>query len=147
MPDHGQFAYTFENLATIVNRFVESLGLTTFSMYVMDYGAPIGYRMALAHPERVQALIIQNGNAYEEGLLAFWDPIKRYWAEPTRENRKALEFLVDVKATRWQYEEGVADRSLLDPTAWLVDQVGLDRPGNREIQMDLFSSYGTNVPL
>jgi pimeloyl-ACP methyl ester carboxylesterase len=116
-------------------------------MYVMDYGAPIGYRLALMHPERVQALIVQNGNAYEEGLLEFWDPIKKYWADPTPENRAALHFLVDPKSTRWQYETGVADKSLLDPTTWLVDQVGLDRPGNRDIQMDLMHSYATNVPL
>ncbi|MGC4053436.1 MAG: alpha/beta hydrolase [Paludibaculum sp.] len=147
MPARSEFDYTFENLASLVNSFVESLGLTKFSMYVMDYGAPIGYRLALRHPERVQALIIQNGNAYEEGLLKFWDPIKKYWSEPSGENRAALHFLVDLKATRWQYEEGVKDTSLLDPTAWVVDQAGLDRAGNREIQMDLFLSYGTNVPL
>ncbi|HYO81408.1 MAG TPA: alpha/beta hydrolase [Bryobacteraceae bacterium] len=147
MPDHKAFAYTFENLAGVVDSFVESLGLTKYSMYVMDYGAPSGYRLALRHPERVQALIVQNGNAYEEGLLEFWDPIKRYWAEPTIENRTAIHFLVDPKSTRWQYENGVADTSLLDPTTWLVDQVGLDRPGNRDIQMDLMLDYGTNVPL
>lgn len=147
MPDHKSFEYSFENLAKIVDGFVESLGLTKYSMYVMDYGAPIGYRLALLHPERVQGLIVQNGNAYEEGLLKFWDPIKKYWADPTPENRAALHFLSDTKSTRWQYETGVADTSLLDPTAWLVDQVGLDRPGNLDIQMDLMHSYGTNVPL
>lgn len=147
MPDHNDFAYTFAHLAGVVDSFVESLGLAKYSMYVMDYGAPIGYRLALRHPERVQALIVQNGNAYEEGLLEFWDPIKRYWAEPTVENRTAIHFLVDSKSTQWQYENGVADTSLLDPTTWLVDQVGLDRPGNRDIQMDLMLDYGTNVPL
>ncbi len=147
MPDHKTFAYTFENLVTIVDGFVEALGLSRYSMYVMDYGAPVGYRLALLHPERVQALIVQNGNAYEEGLLQFWDPIKRYWADPTPENRAALHFLVDLKSTRWQYENGVPDASLVDPTTWVVDQAGLDRPGNRDIQMDLFLSYGTNVPL
>ena len=147
MPSREEFQYTFENLAAIVDGFVETLGLTKFSMYVMDYGAPIGYRLALMHPERIEALIVQNGNAYEEGLLKFWDPIKRYWAEPNAENRAALEFLVELKATRWQYEDGVSDTSVLDPTTWLVDQAGLDRPGNRDIQMDLFLSYGTNVPL
>ena len=90
---------------------------------------------------------MQNGNAYEEGLLEFWDPIKRYWADSTSENRTALHFLSDSKSTRWQYENGVADKSLLDPTTWLVDQVALDRPGNLDIQMDLMHSYGTNVPL
>ena len=116
-------------------------------MYVMDYGAPIGYRLALHHPERIQALIVQNGNAYDEGLREFWDPIKKYWADPTPENRTALHFLVDPKSTRWQYENGAPDTSLLDPTTWLVDQAGLDRPGNRDIQMDLMHSYATNVPL
>jgi pimeloyl-ACP methyl ester carboxylesterase len=147
MPDHNSFEYSFENLANIVNGFVESLGLTKYSMYVMDYGAPIGYRLALLHPKRIQALIVQNGNAYDEGLLEFWDPIKRYWADPTPENRAALYFLSDAKSTRWQYETGVKDTSLLDPTTWIVDQVGLDRPGNLDIQMDLMRSYGTNVPL
>ena len=147
MPDHKDFDYSFENLASIVDAFVTSLGLTKYSMYVMDYGAPIGYRLTLLHPERIQALIVQNGNAYEEGLLEFWDPIKRYWADPIPENRAALYFLSDAKSTRWQYETGVSDKSLLDPTTWLVDQVGLDRPGNLDVQMDLMLSYGTNVPL
>jgi pimeloyl-ACP methyl ester carboxylesterase len=147
MPDHKSFSYTFENLANIVDAFVESLALNKYWMYVMDYGAPIGYRLALKHPERVQGLIVQNGNAYEEGLLKFWDPIKKYWEEPTPENRAALYFLSDAKSTRWQYETGVPDKSLLDPTAWLVDQVGLDRAGNLDVQMDLMLSYGTNVPL
>ncbi len=147
MPDHKLFEYSFANLASVVNGFVQSLGLERFCMYVMDYGAPIGYRLALLHPERIVGLVVQNGNAYEEGLLEFWNPIKRYWAEPTEENRAALHFLSDAKSTRWQYENGVPDTSLLDPTVWLVDQVGLDRPGNLDIQMDLMQSYGTNVPL
>ena len=147
MPDHKSFAYTFENLTNTVEGFVQALNLTKYSLYVMDYGAPIGYRLALRLPDRVQALVVQNGNAYEEGLLEFWNPIKKYWAEPTPENRKALHFLVEQKSTQWQYETGVADKTLLDPTAWVLDQVGLDRPGNLEIQMDLFLSYGSNVPL
>ncbi|HXA50038.1 MAG TPA: alpha/beta hydrolase [Candidatus Acidoferrum sp.] len=147
MPDHKSFEYSFENLAKVVDGFVEALGLRKYSMYVMDYGAPIGYRLALLHPERIAGLIVQNGNAYEEGLREFWDPIKRYWASPTAENRAALYFLCDPKSTRWQYETGVPDTSLLDPTTWLVDQTGLDRPGNLDIQMDLMRSYGTNVPL
>ncbi len=147
MPDHKSFEYSFENLAQVVNGFVESLGLSKYSMYVMDYGAPIGYRLALLHPERIQALIVQNGNAYEEGLLEFWNSIKKYWTDPTPENRAALYFLVEPKTTQWQYENGVPDTSLVDPTARLADQVGLDRPGNLDIQMDLMLSYGTNVPL
>jgi pimeloyl-ACP methyl ester carboxylesterase len=145
MPDRTAFEYSFENLAHVMNAFVESIGLKEYSIYVMDYGAPIGYRLALLHPERIRGLIIQNGNAYEEGLREFWEPIKKYWADPSAENRTALHFLVDAKSTRWQYENGVPDTSLLDPTAWLVDQAGLDRPGNRDIQMDLMLSYGTNV--
>jgi pimeloyl-ACP methyl ester carboxylesterase len=147
MPDHKTFEYTFENYAKIMNEFVELLGLSKYSLYVMDYGAPVGYRLALLHPERIQGLVVQNGNAYEEGLREFWSPIKRYWADPTPENRAALHFLSDAKSTRWQYENGVPDISLLDPTTWLVDQVGLDRSGNLDIQMDLMHSYGTNVPL
>ena len=147
MPDHKSFAYTFENLTNIVEGFVTALGLSKYSLYVMDYGAPIGYRLALRQPDRVQALVVQNGNAYDEGLLKFWDPIKAYWASPTQANREALYFLVEQKATQWQYENGVADKTLLDPTTWIVDQVGLDRAGNRDIQMDLFLSYGSNVPL
>jgi len=147
MPDHESFAYTFENLTNVVDGLLDALQITRFAMYVMDYGAPIGYRLALRRPEQLQALVVQNGNAYEEGLREFWDPIKRYWADPRHEHREALHFLVDPTSTRWQYENGMADPSLLDPTTWMVDQVGLDRPGNREIQMDLFHDYGTNVPL
>jgi pimeloyl-ACP methyl ester carboxylesterase len=147
MPSHNDFDYSFENLTNVVEALVDKLGLTRYSIYVMDYGAPIGYRLALRHPERVQALIVQNGNAYDEGLREFWDPIKKYWSDPTTENREAIRFLVDPKSTRWQYENGVTDHTLLDPTTWTLDQVGLDRPGNAEIQLDLFYSYRTNVPL
>ena len=147
MPDHKTYAYTFENYADIVNKLAGQLGVTKYSMYVMDYGAPVGYRLALRRPERVQALIVQNGNAYDEGLLKFWDPIKKYWKDATPENRAGLHFLVELKSTRWQYENGVSDLTLLDPTTWALDQIGLDRPGNRDIQMDLFYDYRTNVPL
>ena len=147
MPDHAKFTYTFENFTNIVEKLVEQLGLGKFALYVMDYGAPVGYRLALRRPDQIQALIVQNGNAYDEGLREFWDPIKKYWADPSSENRAALHFLVDAKSTRWQYENGVTDPTLLDPTTWLVDQAGLDRPGNKEIQMDLFHDYGSNVPL
>jgi pimeloyl-ACP methyl ester carboxylesterase len=147
MPDHKKFAYTFENLTNVIDGLVNQLDLKKYSMYVMDYGAPIGYRLALRHPERVQALIIQNGNPYDEGLLAFWDPIKKYWNEPSQENRQAIHFLTEVAATKWQYENGVSDTSLIDPTTWSLDQLGLDRPGNDEIQLDLFYDYRTNLPL
>ena len=147
MPHREAFAYTFESLTNAVEGLVEQLGLGRFSLYVMDYGAPVGYRLALRRLDQVEALIVQNGNAYNEGLREFWDPIKRYWSDPRPENRAALHFLVEEKSTRWQYENGVADHTRLDPTTWTLDQVGLDRPGNREIQMDLFYDYRTNVPL
>jgi pimeloyl-ACP methyl ester carboxylesterase len=105
MPDHESFAYTFENLTNIVEQFVQALGLDKYSLYLMATGAPIGYRLALRLPDRVQALIVQNGNAYEEGLREFWDPIKKYWSDPRPENREALHFLVDQKSTQWQYGE------------------------------------------
>jgi pimeloyl-ACP methyl ester carboxylesterase len=147
MPDRKVFAYTFENYTEIVDKLAGQLGVTKYSMYVMDYGAPVGYRLALRHPERVQGLIVQNGNAYDEGLREFWNPIKKYWKDGLPESRAAIEFLVDAKSTRWQYENGVSDRTLLDPTTWILDQIGLDRPSNRDIQMDLMYDYRTNVPL
>lgn len=147
MPERRDFAYTFANMTTLVDGLLEHLRVSRYSLYVMDYGAPIGYRLALRHPERVDALIVQNGNAYEEGLLAFWDPIKKYWREPTDANRNALAFMVAPETTRWQYQNGVADLTLLDPSAWTIDQLLLDRPGNGEIQLDMLFDYGTNVPL
>jgi pimeloyl-ACP methyl ester carboxylesterase len=146
-PDHKEFAYTFENLTNIIEQLVEKLELKSYSLYVFDYGAPVGYRLALRHPERVQSLLVQNGNAYDEGLLDFWDPIKKYWKDPSPANREGIRFLTEAKATRWQYENGVADKTLLDPTTWTLDQLGMDRPGNADIQLDLFLSYGSNVPL
>lgn len=146
-PDHKSFSYTFENLTNVVEALVAQLELTKYSLYVMDYGAPVGYRLALRQPDKIQSLIVQNGNAYEEGLREFWDPIRKYWNEPTAENRAGLNFLVDPKSTKWQYENGVSDTSLLDPTTWAYDQLGLDRPGNIDIQLDLFYDYRTNVPL
>jgi pimeloyl-ACP methyl ester carboxylesterase len=116
-------------------------------MYVMDYGAPVGYRLALKHPERVSALIIQNGNAYTEGLKQFWDPIKAYWADGSAEHRKAIENLVAPATTKFQYVDGVRDVSRIDPDNWGHDQALLDRPGNKDVQLDLFLDYGTNVPL
>jgi pimeloyl-ACP methyl ester carboxylesterase len=114
----------------------------------MDYGAPIGYRIAVKHPERVTALIVQNGNAYDEGLdNEFWKPIKKYWADPSKENRDALRGLLTLEATRWQYTHGVKDEAAISPDNWNVDQPLLDREGNNEIQLDLFLSYGSNPPL
>jgi pimeloyl-ACP methyl ester carboxylesterase len=147
MPDRSGFSYSFENMTNIVEEFTGQLGLAKYTMYVMDYGAPIGYRLALRHPEKVQGFIVQNGNAYEEGLLEFWDPIKKYWSAATPENRAALGFLVKPDATKWQYQNGVNDLHLLDPTTWTLDQLGLDRPGNGDIQLDMLYDYRTNVPL
>ena len=147
MPDRARFEYTFDNLTTVVEGLLEQLGLDAYSLYVMDYGAPVGFRLALRDPGRVRGLIVQNGNAYEEGLRDFWDPIKAYWADGSAQHRAALHGFLEPKATREQYETGVPDRTLLDPAAWMVDQIGLDRPGNREIQMDLFYDYRTNVAL
>ena len=146
-PDRSAFAYTFANLAQVIDKLTMALGLARYSMYVMDYGAPIGYRLALAHPERVQALIVQNGNAYTEGLGAFWDPIKAYWETDSPANREALGRLVTLELTRFQYTDGMSDLARISPDNWLVDQALLDRPGNREIQLDLLHDYGTNVPL
>jgi pimeloyl-ACP methyl ester carboxylesterase len=147
MPDRKNFAYTFENMTNIVEKLTEKLELSKYSMYVMDYGAPIGYRLALRHPERVTGFIVQNGNAYEEGLLEFWDPIKKYWNDATTENRAALNFLATADATKWQYQNGVKDLTLLDPTTWTLDQLGMDRPGNADIQLDMLYDYRTNVPF
>jgi pimeloyl-ACP methyl ester carboxylesterase len=148
MPQHDQFAYTFDNLANVIDDLITKLGVTRYTMYVMDYGAPVGWRLALKHPERVQALIVQNGNAYEEGLPdSFWGPIKKYWKEKTPSNRDALRGLLKLEATKWQYTTGVTDTSLLDPDTWTADQYGLDRKGNDEIQLDLFYDYGSNLAL
>lgn len=147
MPSRTAYEYSFANLARTMDAFTQKLGLKSYVLYVMDYGAPVGYRLALAHPERVRGFIVQNGNAYEEGLREFWDPVKKYWADPSPANRDGLRGLVKIEATKWQYTNGVKDTTLLDPGTWTLDQVGLDRPGNDEIQLDLFLDYGTNVPL
>jgi pimeloyl-ACP methyl ester carboxylesterase len=147
MPDRKSFAYTFENMTNLVEELTNKLGLNKYAMYVMDYGAPIGYRLAIRHPEKVSGLIVQNGNAYEEGLREFWDPIKKYWGEATADNRAALEYLTKPDATKWQYENGASDKTLVDPTTYTLDQAGLDRPGNADIQLDMLYDYRTNVPL
>jgi pimeloyl-ACP methyl ester carboxylesterase len=146
MPDHKSFSYTFEDLASVMTDFTKKLGLGKYIVYLMDYGAPIGLRMALKNPGKIAGLIVQNGNAYEEGLRGFWDPMKKYWNDPSAENFKGL-FLSDPGAAKWQYTNGVPDPTLLDPTTWTIDQVGLDRPGNAAIQLDLLNDYGTNLAL
>jgi pimeloyl-ACP methyl ester carboxylesterase len=146
-PDHKQFAYTFAHYADLMDGLVGKLGVNRYALYLMDYGAPVGYRLAIKHPERVSALIIQNGNAYEEGLKKFWDPIKAYWADKSDAKREALAFLVKPETTKFQYVDGVSDVTRIDPDNWGHDQPLLDRPGNKDIQLDLFLDYGTNVPL
>ncbi|HEX8469311.1 MAG TPA: alpha/beta hydrolase [Allosphingosinicella sp.] len=146
-PDHKQFDYSFARYADLMDGLLGRLGVDRYAVYLMDYGAPVGYRLALKHPERVSAMIVQNGNAYEEGLTAFWDPIKAYWKDGSAENREKLAVLVAPATTRFQYEDGVADLSRIDPANWRHDQPLLDRPGNKDIQLDLFKDYGTNVPL
>lgn len=146
-PDRASFAYTFAHYADIVDSLLGRIGAERYAMYVMDYGAPVGYRLALKHPERVSALIVQNGNAYEEGLRAFWDPIKAYWSEGTVARREALSGLLTIETTRFQYTDGVNDLSRVSPDNWVHDQALLDRPGNKDIQLDLLYDYRTNVPL
>ncbi len=170
MPAVDEFEYTFDNLAKIVEDFTEKLGLDRYSLYLMDYGAPIGFRLAAKHPERVESLIIQNGNAYVEGIdNDFWEPIKEYWKDrgsvnkgldndwwknvkaaykqPNMSNEDALRFLVTLGATQWQYTNGVRNKETISPDNWHVTQRLLDRPGNAEIQLQLFYDYGSNPPL
>ncbi|MEM7756214.1 MAG: alpha/beta hydrolase [Planctomycetota bacterium] len=147
-PAHDEWEYTFDNLAGVIESFTDAVGLETYSLYVMDYGAPVGYRLATARPDRVEALIVQNGNAYEEGLdNPFWAPIKRYWADPSPENRDALRGALTLETTKWQYTHGVRNVRAVNPDAWNHAQAKLDRPGNNEIQLDLFLDYGSNPPL
>jgi len=146
-PDRTKFAYTFAHFADLVDGLMGQLGAKSYALYVMDYGAPVGYRLALKHPERVTGLIIQNGNAYEEGLREFWDPVKAYWADGSAAHRAALANLVTLELTRFQYTDGVRDLSRISPDNWVHDQALLDRPGNKDIQLDLLYDYRTNVPL
>jgi pimeloyl-ACP methyl ester carboxylesterase len=146
-PDRAGFAYTFEHLATVIDRFTERLGLTRFAIFVFDYGAPIGFRLALKHPERISAIITQNGNAYEEGLSEGWNPIQAYWQAPTEANRAALRAFLQPATTKWQYVHGVSDESLVAPESYTLDSALLARPGNDEIQLDLFLDYASNVAL
>jgi pimeloyl-ACP methyl ester carboxylesterase len=146
-PDRKQFRYTFEHLAKVIAGFTEAIGLERFAIYVFDYGAPVGLRLALAHPERITAIISQNGNAYEEGLSDGWNPIQKYWKEPNAENRAALREFLKPAATQWQYSHGVKDATLLAPEAYQLDSALLARTGNDEIQLDLFLDYASNVAL
>jgi pimeloyl-ACP methyl ester carboxylesterase len=170
MPKVDKFDYSFDNLAKVMEQFIQKVGLKTYSLYLMDYGAPVGFRLAVSHPERVQALIIQNGNAYVEGIdNNFWEPIREYWKDrkainkgldnafwknvkaaykqPNMTNEDALRFLVTLGATQWQYTNGVRNKEMISPDNWHVTQRLLDRPGNEAIQLQLFYSYGSNPRL
>ena len=146
-PDRAQFEYSFENLSKVISRFTELAGLDRYAMYVFDYGAPIGFRMALAHPERITAIVSQNGNAYEEGLSSNFDRIKKAWAEPTPANREALRAGLAPAANQRRYFGGVAeaDKSLVAPESFTLDDALLTRPGIDELQLDLLANYGSNI--
>lgn len=147
MPSRATFAYTFQHIADVIDRFTEVVGLRRFAIYVFDYGAPTGFRIAARHPDRIAAIISQNGNAYEEGLSDGWNPIRAYWQEPSQANRDALRALLKPEATRWQYTHGVADETMVSPDGQSLDNFYLARPGADEIQLDLFGDYKSNVAL
>ena len=147
MPDRTEFSYTFDNISRVIDRFTEVSGLDRFAIYVFDYGAPTGFRLAMRHPERITAIVSQNGNAYEEGLSDGWKPIRAYWQDPSEANRAALRAFLSPETTVWQYTHGVADRSLVSPDGYSLDNFYLARPGADEVQLDLFGDYKSNVAL
>src|SRR5262249_24592649 len=140
-PDRAHFKYTFDQLADVIDRFTTTIGLARYAIYIFDYGAPVGLRLALAHPVRISAIISQNGNAYLEGLSEGWNPIKKYWREPTPANRAALRNFLTAETTRSQYVHGVVDATQVAPESYTLDAALLARPGNDEIQLDLFLDY------
>ena len=144
-PDAKSYEYSFDHLTEVIESFTDVLGLTRYALYVFDYGAPVGFRLAVSRPERVAALISQNGNAYEEGLSDGWNPIRAYWQKPTEENRANLRAFLKSETTLFQYTHGESDTSLIAPESYTLDQHFLDRPGNDEIQLDLFADYKTNI--
>lgn len=146
-PKMKDFEYTFDNMALIVEDLLKELNINKYSIYLMDYGAPIGFRIASKYPERVQSLIIQNGNAYDEGLKDFWIPIKKYWNDYTVENGKPLEGFHSPDGLKWQYTHGVQDASKISPDNWHIDLQHLTRPENNDIQLAMFYDYRTNIPL
>ncbi|MCG8331054.1 MAG: alpha/beta hydrolase [Chitinophagales bacterium] len=146
-PSMEEFDYSFDNMANIIEGFLDKMEIKQYSIYLMDYGAPIGYRIAAKYPERVQSLIIQNGNAYDEGLRDFWIPIKKYWNEYTIENGKALEGFHTPEGLKWQYTHGVRDVAAISPDNWEMDMRHISRPENNDIQLAMFYDYRTNVPL
>jgi pimeloyl-ACP methyl ester carboxylesterase len=149
MPPRDKFTYTFDTLADVMEKFADAIALTSYALYVQDYGAPVGYRLAIKRPGSVTALVVQNGNAYDEGLdNDFWKPIKAYWKESTSKDRRdALRGFLKPDATKWQYTHGARNAASISPDGWTHDQYLLDREGNDEIQLDLFLSYGSNPPL
>jgi pimeloyl-ACP methyl ester carboxylesterase len=147
MPARGDFDYTFERLADAVDHLTEMLGLERYALYVFDYGAPVGFRLATRHPERITAIVSQNGNAYSEGLSDAWSPVQAYWKDPSKANREAIRMLVEPQTTIWQYTHGVPDTTRVSPDGYGLDNYYLARPGAGEIQLDLFLNYATNVAL
>jgi pimeloyl-ACP methyl ester carboxylesterase len=145
MPDAASYDYSFADAAQKVTGLIDAIGVEDYAVYLMDYGAPIGYRMFAQHPERVTGFIIQNGNAYEEGLRDFWDPIKAYWADPSVENADALRGFLTLEATQWQFTHGTRDAASISPDNFWHVQYLLDRPGNQEVQLEMFLDYGTNL--
>lgn len=148
MPAVSDFDYSFANFSNVVDELLQKKDVKKYAMYLMDYGAPVGFRLFAKHPERVTGFVIQNGNAYDEGLEKFWDPIKAYWAEPSTDNREVLrDSLLTIGATKWQWTHGIPEENLelVSPDNWHHDQYLLDRPGNKDIQLEMFLSYGSNV--
>ncbi|ELP5717391.1 alpha/beta fold hydrolase (plasmid) [Enterobacter asburiae] len=146
-PGRDAYAYTFDQLAETIDAFTDALGLNAYTLMVHDYGAPVGWRLALAHPERITAIISQNGNAYEEGLGDAWAPIQKFWADPTPENRRALSDFPTPASIRWQYLEGVTDPSRVSPDGYTLEGMQVLRAGNAEIQLDLLLNYASNVKM
>lgn len=147
MPPRSQFKYTFENIARVIDRFTEVIGFDRFAVYVFDYGAPTGFRLAAWHPERITAIISQNGNAYQEGLSDGWNPIRTYWEDSSAANRNALRTFLAPETTRWQYTHGVPDSASVSPDGMSLDNFYLARPGADEVQLDLFGDYQSNIAL
>jgi len=148
VPAERKYVYSFDRLALTIEAFTQALKIDRYAIYVFDYGAPTGFRVAMAHPDRVTAIVTQNGNAYEEGLGDAWGPIRQYWASPTAENREVLrKTILTLEGTRWQYTHGVANPESVPPESYTLDTALLERPGNKEIQLDLFLDYASNVKL
>jgi pimeloyl-ACP methyl ester carboxylesterase len=148
VPAERKYVYSFDGLASTIDAFTQALKLSRYAIYVFDYGAPTGFRLAMAHPERVAAIISQNGNAYEEGLGDSWAPIRKYWTDPTPENRDVIrKNILTPEGTRWQYTHGVVNPESVPPESYTLDTALFERPGNKDIQLDLFLDYASNVKL